>query len=64
MVLLEVDACGRDPRSKFGAENHLEMGRVVSFPRVAALFIMKDGDNVAAIGLNVVDVFKGFEKSH
>jgi len=40
------------------------MGRVVSFPRVAALFIMKDGDNVAAIGLNVIDVFKGFEKSH
>jgi acetoin utilization deacetylase AcuC-like enzyme len=62
---LGVDTFEDDPISffKLTSEDYLQMGERIGNLNLPTLFTMEGGYDVDAIGVNVVNVLKGFERA-
>ena len=64
MIALGVDTFEDDPISffKLTSADYLSMGERLAKLNLPTLFTMEGGYDVDAIGVNVVNVLKGFER--
>jgi acetoin utilization deacetylase AcuC-like enzyme len=63
IISLGVDTFKNDPISEFKLESkdYLIMGKLIAKLKIPTLFVMEGGYDVAEIGVNTVNVLKGFE---
>lgn len=63
IVSLGVDTFERDPISRFklGAEQYPKIGHAIASLRVPTLFVMEGGYAIDELGMNAVNVLRGFE---
>ncbi len=64
LVSLGVDTFENDPISffKLKSDDYLDVGRIISSLNFPTLFVMEGGYSMNEIGLNTVNILKGFEE--
>ena len=64
MISLGVDTYENDPISffKLKSDDYFDVGRIISNLNLPTLFVMEGGYSIDEIGINTVNILKGFEE--
>ena len=64
LISLGVDTYENDPISffKLKSDDYFDVGRIISNLNLPTLFVMEGGYSIDEIGINTVNILKGFEE--